>query len=162
AEDVAGRTLVVNGVDVRIVGVAPPRFVDPVDESGRRVFWMPLSARAVILSAGRPNSRSVHALSSVDSTLFEAVGVLRRDVSPEEATARVRVVASRAVARMASSALPAAAGNVYDADVVPLRGDTGVGPNDFMDILTILGSLTTLVLLVAVTNVSGLVVSAGV
>ena len=161
-EDVASRTLVVNGVAVRIVGVAPPQFVDPIDEGGRHVFWMPLSARAAILSAGQPNSRSVHALSSVDSTLFEAVGILRPHVSPEEATARVRVVASRAVGRMAWPATPAAAGNVYDADVVPLRGHTDVGPNDLFDIITILGSVATLVLLVAITNVSGLVVSAGV
>lgn len=162
ADDLASRALVVNGVDVRIVGVAPPRFVDPVDEGGRHVFWMPLSSRAVIISAGQPNSGSVHALSSVDSTLFEAVGVLRRNVSPQEATARVRVIASRAIARMTWPATPAAAGNVYDADVIPLRGKTDVGPNDFMDILTILGPLTTFVLLVAITNVGGLVVSAGV
>jgi predicted permease len=162
AEDIANRTLTVNGVDVRIVGVSPPHFVDPVDDGARRTFWMPLSSRAVVLSAGRPSSRSVHALSSVDSTLFEAVGVLRRDVSPQEATARVRVVASRAVARMAWPATPNAAGNVYDADVVPLRGHTGVGSNDLVDIITIVGSITTLVLLIAITNVSGLVFSAGV
>ncbi|MGH9884055.1 MAG: FtsX-like permease family protein, partial [bacterium] len=121
-----------------------------------------LSARAVVLSAGQPSSRSVHALSSVDSTIFEAVGVLRRDVTPAEATARVRVVASRTVARMTWPAMPNAAGNVYDADVVTLRGRTDVDPGDLVDIITILGSLTTLVLLVAITNVSGLVVSAGV
>jgi predicted permease len=161
AEDIASRALVVNGVRVRIVGVAPPLFVDPVDEAGRRVLWMPLSARTAILGAGQPSGRSVYALSSVDSTLFEAVGVLRRDVTPQEATARVRVAASRAVARMAWPAMPNAAGNVYDADVVPLRGNTNVG-SDWIEELTIFGTVTTLVLLIAITNVSGLVVSAGV
>jgi predicted permease len=163
AGDVANRTVVVNGVGVRIVGVAPPRFTGPIPTQGRRVLWMPLSAPATIVGGGRANGASILALSSVDSTLFDAVGVLRQGVSPVEATARVRVVAGRALART-TWANPASAvdARVYDADVVPLRGITDVTSNDLPMISTIMGIITTLVLLVACTNVSGLVVSAGV
>ncbi|HTE47627.1 MAG TPA: FtsX-like permease family protein [Gemmatimonadaceae bacterium] len=163
AGDIANRTVVVNGVIVRIVGVAPPRFTNVLDDEGRRVLWMPLSARATIASGGQTNNASILALSSVDSTLFDAVGVLRRGVSPAEATARVRVIADRAVARMAWTKPTGPSDvRVYDADVVPLRGITDVTSSDRGEESALLGVITTLVLLVACTNVAGLVVSAGV
>lgn len=163
AKDVANRVLVVNGVNVRIVGVAPPRFVGPIGGEGRRTLWMPLSARPNVLSGGGANGASALALSSIDSMLFDAVGTLRPGVSPAQATARVRVIANRAVSRMAwvKPANPSDL-RVYDADVVPLRGNTSVTPNDMGKLSVIMGVITTLVLLVACTNVSGLVVAAGV
>jgi predicted permease len=177
-KDVMNRTVVVNGVGVRIVGVAPPEFtgVLPVDRPNRLLMWMALETRATILagSTGTDGS-SAGALSSVDSTLFEAVGRLQPGVSPQQATAAVRVVAMHAFSQMAPprtaasrTAMPVAL--VYDADVARLRGwavvgggPLGLDPNaPIAGLLAFFGTLATLLLLVVCTNVAGLVVSAAV
>ena len=53
-KDVRNRTLMVNGVAVRIVGVAPPRFngLFHDGDDSRLMMWLPLSTRATILAAG--------------------------------------------------------------------------------------------------------------
>jgi predicted permease len=154
--DVAGKSLNVNDVPVRIVGVAPPRFTGAAES--RRVIWMPLSARSAVLARG---GGSALALSSPDSMLFEVFARLAPGVSPEQASAAIRVIDSRAVAQIEP---PTSNGNtlamVYDADVVPMRGMTNVGSNDMGLIIVVWGTITLLVLLVVCTNVSGLVVSA--
>src|SRR5688572_9142792 len=158
AEDsVMGRTVTVNGTPVRIVGVAPPRFTGLTTSTDRPVLWMPLPARATVM---RPSGASAHALSSIDSTLFDAAGRLQPAVSPASATAAVRVVASQAVAGMTPDT--ARARRVYDADVVWLRGTTEVSESDMTAIATVWGIVTTLLLLVVCANAGALVVSAGV
>jgi hypothetical protein len=100
-KDVANRALMINGVAVRIVGVAPPQFngVFRDGDDPRLMLWLPLSTRTTVLAAGIAAEPSAPAaLSSVDSTLFQAVGRLAPGVSPEKATAAVRVVAANAVA----------------------------------------------------------------
>ena len=101
-KDVMNRTLMVNGVGVRIVGVAAPGFTGVLASDDRRLLmWLPLAARTTILAPDSVASVSVaSALSSPDSTLFQAVGRLQPGVSPEQATAAIRVVAARAVAQM--------------------------------------------------------------
>jgi predicted permease len=176
--DVMNRTVTVNGVGVRIVGVAPAGFKGVLAGHGDRrlMMWLPLATRSAILSANAGvNSATAAALSSVDSMLFEAVGRLRPNVSPEQATAAVRVVATHAISQMTpprtvgpTTAKPPVL--VYDADVARLRGwsvggsgPIGMSPNDPVGMMfAVLGIVATLLLLVVCTNVAALVVSAAV
>lgn len=174
-KDVTNGALKVNGVAVRIVGVAPRQFtgVSGGGGDGRLMFWMPLSTRAIILAAETGAHASARAaLSSIDSTLFEVFGRLAPGVSPRRATAAVRVIAANAVSRMTppvandASALPPPV-IVYDADVVSLQNSTdalqaalGIPPGPGLTwLLTLFGTLATLLLLVVCTNVAALVVS---
>jgi predicted permease len=177
-KDVRNRTIMVNGVGVRIVGVAPSQFNGALAAPGKRrlLMWLPLATRPTVLAASRGTSSSAAAaLSSVDSTIFEAVGRLHPGVSPEQATAAVRVVAGHAVSQMTppravgpEAAKPPAL--VYDADVLPLRGWAAAGSgalglqgdDNLVPIFTALGVVATLVLLVVCTNVAALVISAAV
>jgi predicted permease len=176
-EDVVNRTVMVNGVAVRIVGVAPPEFNGVLAHSrGHRLtMWLPLATRSAIRAGAGGNRSTADALSSADSTLFEAVGRLKPGVSTEQATAAVRVVAARAVSQMAppravgpTSAKPPTL--VYDAEVARLRGwsvggsgELGLSPNDPVSALfALLGTVATLLLLVVCANVAALVVSAAV
>jgi putative ABC transport system permease protein len=168
-KDVRNRTMMVNGVAVRIVGVAPPRFDGLLSRGRRLMMWLPLAARATVLAGS-----SGTALTSADSTLFEVVGRLQPGISPEQATAAARVVATQARSQMTPSAarpgvIPPVL--VYDVDVVLLshwsgaartalgmpREGAGLGP-----LLGAFGFLATLVLLVVCTNVAALVVSASI
>jgi predicted permease len=178
-KDVMNRTLMVNGVGVRIVGVAAPRFNGVLASEDRRLLmWLPLAARSSILAAdtsAKPGSgSSASALSSVDSALFQAVGRLQPGVSPEQATAAIRMVRAHAVTQMTRSR--AVDPNmkppvlVYRAEVARLRGwaiggsgALGLTPPDpLAAIFALLGSVATLLLLVVCTNVAALVVSAAV
>ncbi|MEP6496259.1 MAG: ABC transporter permease, partial [bacterium] len=178
-KDVMNRTLMVNGVGVRIVGVAAPEFngVLAGDDRPRLLMWLPLATRPAILAAtsgGGASSSSAAALSSVDSTLFQAVGRLQPGVSPEQATAAVRVVAAHATGAMTpprtvgpNAAKPPVL--VYDTDVARLRGwvaggnALGMPPGDpNVAMFAMLGTVATLLLLVVCTNVAALVVSAAV
>jgi len=159
--DVSGRDVIVNGLAVPIVGVAPPEFGGPfaLDGGDRALVWMPIAARASILGG---NGATARMLASVDSTLFDAIAELQRGVAPEEATAAVRVVANRSIARL--SPLPSSVSSVamvYDADVVRLRGITEVG-SDMSRISVIWEGITLLVLLVVCANVTGIAISSAV
>jgi predicted permease len=175
-QDVSNRTMMVNGVAVRIVGVAPPRFNGLLTSGTRLMMWLPLATRATILAANSStNSSAGAALSSADSTLFDVAARLQSGISPERATTAARVVATRAAAQITpprangpSGAKPPSL--VYDADVVALRMGNGAmfaalgAPRDmkFGPMLGAFATLTTLVLLVVCTNVAALVVSASV
>jgi putative ABC transport system permease protein len=164
SEDVSTGAVRLNGVPVRIVGVAPPRFKGTTQTNARHVMWLPLSARAAILGAGRSGGASgvtTATLTSRDTAIFDGLARLRPGVNPAQASAAVRVVADRAVAQM-TPRYDVADSTVYDADVVLLRGDTGVHISDAPQIATMWIVVTTLILLVACTNVSALVVSAAV
>src|SRR5262245_61137677 len=83
-KDISNRTMMVNGVAVRIVGVAPPRFNGLQSGSSRLMMWLPLATRATILAAnGGANGATGAALVSADSTLFDMVGRLQPGISPE-------------------------------------------------------------------------------
>jgi predicted permease len=157
--DVLGKSLRVNDVSVRIAGVAPPRFYGVTPTSpGRpsersRVFWIPIHAR----SAFAPSSR--HALASRDSIVFHAFARMAPGVEIDRATAAMKVATERAEAQMT----PSRSLMLRDADVVPLRGDTSLPPSDnALTVAAVGGSIALLVLLVACTNVSALVVGAGI
>jgi predicted permease len=158
--DIADREITVNGTAVRIVGVAPEKFGGVEGGEGRRIIWMPLSARSLVLG---PSGATPIALSSPDSLAFQAVARLQPRVTPEQATAAVHVVARQVAARMTPPPNIRAqrTATIYDADVVDMRGLTDVG-SDMPLITAVWSVITLLVLLIACANVSALVVSAGV
>ncbi len=155
--EITGRSVTVNGVAVRVVGVAPRLFTGALPVDNRRMMWLPLSSRATVLGLAASNPAA-----NLDSTNFQAVGLLRPGVSPERATAAAHVVTARVVARMTPpTATNAGAINVFESDVVPLRGITSIN-SDMPLILAAWALLSTLVMAIVCTNVSGLVISASV
>jgi len=169
-KDVSNRTMMVNGVAVRIVAVAPPRFNGLVGGTGRLTVWIPLAARGAILGAN-----SSAALTSPDSTLFDVIARLQSGITPEQATAAARVVASQVRGQMTPTrTMPGslkAPEFVYSVDVVLLRRWSGavkaalgmpVEGNGLGPMLGTFGIIATLLLLVVCTNVAALVVSTSV
>ena len=133
-----GSTLVVNGVQVTIVGVAPERFIGFPGYS-RFQLWMPVAASRLLLPEA--------------ANEFRAVGRLREGVSMSAATAATQAVTARTAERFDEiRALDPAA------DVVPLLS-TNSDPMSQRDVrlMTVsVGLLGLLVLLVTCTNVSAL------
>ena len=177
-KEVSDRTMMVNGVRVRIVGVAPAEFNGPLGMSkadGRFLMWLPLRARSAIVATvnGGTSASAVAALSSADSTIFQAMGRLKAGVSPEQATAAVRVVALRAIGQRTP---PRVGPNglrppvfVYDATVIPFRrwdgafrAAFGAPESGSGAVFIALGTIATLLLLAVCTNVAALVISAAV
>lgn len=154
-----GKTLRVNGVNVAIVGVAPPRFLGVSPGNNIRRLWIPVSAwGAVEKKEGNPlTDRTEHA--------FFTVARLATGVSRERALAAVEVVAGRA-----TQALPPQPGKVrprrLEADVVPLRGDvvyksSRARVEDLTGVSMVAG-IVVLIILVCTTTVSSLLVGAAV
>lgn len=155
--DVAGRVVMLNGVAVHVVGVAPPEFTGALPVDNRRVMWLPLSSRITVLGLAPSNP-----IANLDSASFQAVGRLRPGVSPERATAVAHIVSARVVSRtIPPPATGASAAYLYDSDVVPLRGITAVN-SDLPLIFAAWAVLATLIIAIVCTNVSGLVISASV
>lgn len=157
ADSAVGKTVRVNGANVRIVAVAPPRFIGVTGDGGYRVIWMPISAWPVIdRQAGDAfNDRSRAALS--------VVARLRDGLSVAAATPGSELVASRSRAAVASGD-KGLLGTSWSTDVVRLRGDLRVksGPtNDIIAVGMIIVAVI-LILLVCTTTVSSLLVGASV
>ncbi len=149
---VVGKTVRVNDVAVRIVGVAPPRFNGVVPASGARTLWMPMSARTAITRT------SSLAFASRDSAMVEVVARLRKSVPVARADAAVRVIDARDATfeRLADSTM-------QSADVVPLRGEVRLGAaNDLAQMIALLEATALLMLLITCTNVSALIVGSGI
>jgi predicted permease len=150
---VIGRVVRINGVPVRVVGVAPQRFQGPVanpDEGAQ--LWMPLDARAQLVRS------TASALTSRDSAFLQAVARLTPNATPERATSVARVVSAAWVPadpRMAREAVE------YSTHVTPLSG-AGDLDVDYVLGFTLAVTATLLILLIVCTNVSALLVGAGV
>jgi hypothetical protein len=69
--EVAGRIVTVNGVAVRVVGVAPRLFTGALPVDNRRMMWLPLSSRATVLS----DYARIESVANFDSASFQAVGL---------------------------------------------------------------------------------------
>jgi predicted permease len=150
---IIGRVVRVNSVPVRVVGVAPVDFEGPVIESGTPAVWMPLASRAAIMKT------TAHALVSRDSTFLDAFARLAQGASIESANALVPVVA-RAWAPESPRGGEAV---TYSSDVVRLRGFTDVANDrEVLLVASLFAVGALLVLLVACTNVSALLVGAAV
>jgi predicted permease len=133
-----GSTILVNGVSITIVGVAPEKFVGTPNYDGIQL-WMPLSARRLLL----PD----------EASSFRVAARLRRGVTPAAASAAADAVARRSIETLAEA-------KVVDpsADVVPLlsANNDPMFERDVKLMTAGVGLLGLLVLLVACTNVSGL------
>jgi predicted permease len=151
--DVIGRIVRLNDTPVRIIGVAPAPFNGFAASGSRRTMWMPLGSRSTVIH----NSR--RALIDRDSALLSGAALLARGVSIERASAAVSRISDQATARMT----PAEDHRIRTADVVPLRKSTElpVDPDIFVG-SALFGIIALLVLIVACTNVSALVIGAGV
>ena len=151
---ITGRTVRVNGIEVRVVGVAPRNFQGPYGGPDAGVsLWMPLAARAQIVRG------SPFALASRDSAFLEAVARLTPTTSRQQATSVARVVATQAAPEQRE--LIAGTKPEYSTEIVKL---SGAGELDIASLLgftlAVIGAL--LILLITCTNVSALLVGAGV
>jgi predicted permease len=144
-----GRRVLVNQVPVRIVGVAPPRFQGAIPNSAHPVLWMPLTARADV---DRLPPRWL-----VDSAHLSVFARLAPSVTQEQATAIARTVAGRT---LPDSALHV--GMARGAAVVGMRESPPNQQDESFIVFTAIGVIALLILLVACTNVSSLLVAAAV
>jgi len=152
--DTAGQSMLVNGRQVRVAGVAPPRFTSMIDgDNPGQTLWMPLASRPVVLAA---SGATAFALTSPDSGLFEIIGRLRQGVAVDSASRAVRLASAGVTAAIAQPASPNAPRIRYDVDAVYLRGITELD-SDMAFVTGLLAIVSTLILLVVCTNVSGLI-----
>ena len=155
---VIGRVVRVNGIPLRVVGVAPARFQGPIGgPDNGAALWVPLAARALLVRS------TPYALASRDSTLFNAFARLTPNTSVAKATSVVNAIA---VAWSPNDTITRGAGvprevREYSGDVVPLRGDTEIG-TEYSVAFALIGTGALLILLIVCTNVSALLVGAGV
>ena len=155
--DTANQSILINGRRVRVAGVASARFTQMVvsEDNPGLTLWMPLASRPVVLAA---SGATAFALTSPDSGLFEIVGRLRDGVTADSASRAVRIASAAVTAAITQPASPDAPRIRYDVDAVYLRGITN--PSSHLPLLTgLLGVVSTLILLVVCTNVSGLIAS---
>jgi predicted permease len=149
-----GRQIKLNGIAVRIVGVAPRRFNGATHSYNVRELWLPLSSYPLVMGSNG------QAFASRDSGLFAAVARLKPGVTDEMASEAAKVVAARADAHFRSIGRPPVRG-----DVVPLRGafmDVRGVDGESLAASAIAGVLVLLILAVCTTTVSSLLLGAGV
>jgi len=78
APDIVGRTIRANGVPLTVIGVMPPKFAFPFRES----LWVPLRVDPLAKKRG-------------EGPVYQVVGLLKEDVSVEQATSQVATVAAQ-------------------------------------------------------------------
>jgi predicted permease len=138
--DVAGRSLMLDGLAYEIVGVMPPEFEDPL-EAGVDV-WLPQ-----MLEVGGEDTRN-----SWDNHYLSAIGRLGPGITIEEAQAEVDLLASRqAVHFSADDEQPAAR-------LVALHEDIA---GDVRPLLLVLTGAVLLLLLIACVNIASLMLARG-
>ena len=151
-----GKRVKVNGVDVTIVGVAPPRFAGPVQRGEPHMIWLPLSAWQTVEHVDDRLSNNMFA------GAFDAAARLGPGVSATQATAAVRVIAARFDAERKARVSQKATSS---ADVVKLRGImdvTGRYDEELMPGAIAFIVIALLVLLVCTTTVNSLLIGAAV
>ncbi len=146
-----GQRLFANDVALRVVGVAPPRFQGAIPNSRRPDIWMPLSMRSEV---ARTTPKWL-----ADSARLGVFARLAPNVKREDATAIARHVA----AQMAPDTL-ARVGAARSAAVTELRSPppTDEIEREDADMIIAISLIGLLVLAVACTNVSALLVAAAV
>ncbi|MGH7679661.1 MAG: ABC transporter permease [Gemmatimonadaceae bacterium] len=150
-EKALGRRLVVNDIAVRVVGVAPPGFRGATRAEPRPDLWLPVSARAEI---ARRAPRWLHEPSLL------AFARLAPGVTHEQAG----VIASSAAARLMPDS-SARTGAPRNTEVLAIRSRPPAyvsdGPARFF-VIAAVSTVGILILLVACTNVSSLLVASAV
>ena len=144
-----GREVLVNERPVRIVGVAPERFQGALLDMNKPALWMPLSARADI------DGISPRWLD--DNASLSLFARMAPGASHEKATAFARQVVA--------STLPDSATRIGMSRTAHVLGMREMAPGtsgDAIIAITLLCGMGVLILLVAWTNVSSLIVAAAV
>lgn len=146
AEDVVGRTIVLNGQTLDVIGVAPPQFAGTFVGFGID-FWVPVHLYPRLIP-GRER------LDRTEDRFLLVVGRLNRAVSRDRARATLAVVAQR----IATSTRADAQGPLG----LALASANGVHPSIapvVSTFLTLLIAMSGLLLLIVCANVSGLLVA---
>lgn len=143
-----GREILVNEVPVRIVGVAPPRFQGAITNQSRPALWIPLGARAEI---ARVSPRWL------EEPTLQLFGRMAPGASREQATAFTRQVVSQTIADTAAVEAERSAWVLAMTDRPP-----HAPPGEDIIVIAAVGLVGLLILLVACTNVSSLMVAAAV
>ena len=154
ASDVIGQTIRLNDVPVRIVGVAPERFIG-TSGAGAMTLWVPLNAYPQI------QKRTSASLASPDSMFLTAVARLRAGVLPSMASPEVATLAARvALTPRGETDLNIGGPRIVGAEIVPLLASNDrIG--DRRDAMISEGTaigFAMLILLITCTNVSALMV----
>jgi predicted permease len=144
-----GRRIVVNEVPVHVVGVAPPRFQGALRNMHEPAVWMPITARAQVARISR---RWL-----IDEAPLSIFARLAPDASRNQATAFVRQVVANTMPDSAQRVGMARNAQALAMNAPPPSDDTG----EILGVTMIL-SVGVLILLVAWTNVSSLMVAAAV
>ncbi|HEY6213206.1 MAG TPA: ABC transporter permease, partial [Vicinamibacterales bacterium] len=152
-EAAVGRTIRINGLTVKIIGLAPPRFLGPFGDGGFRALWIPVSSWPTI------DRQSTNVFTARGEGEFGAIARLRDGVGAREANPAVELVASRT---NQVSATATGRQRAHTADVVPLRGYARVKVDASEDLAVgaMITALALLVLLLCTTTVSSLLVGA--
>jgi len=145
-----GRRIIVNEIPVYVAGVAPPRFQGALRNMNEPELWIPVSARASIAHA------PVRWLT--DDAVLSAVAQLAPQVSRDRAAAFTRQVIT--------ASLPDSATRVGMARTASVFGMQEVAPgkdhNEMVMATTMIITVGVLILLIACTNISSLMVAAAV
>ena len=150
AASAIGQRILVNEVQVSVVGVAPPRFQGAQRNMNEPALWMPVSARADIAHVSR---RWL-----VDETALSVFVRLAPGASRDQAAAFVRQVVASALPDTAARVGMARTARVLAMHAPPPTDGTSEELLAFASIMTV----GVLILLVAWTNVSSLMVAAAV
>jgi putative ABC transport system permease protein len=146
-----GRRILVNEIPVRVVGVAPPKFQGALRDMGEPALWMPLSARADI---ARLSPRWLTDEGEASLSLFAR---LAPHASRDQASALARQIVTQTLPDSA-----ARVGMTRSAQVLGMYAPAPLSSHDALQAIIALIVIGALILLVAWTNVSSLMVAAAV
>jgi putative ABC transport system permease protein len=134
AADVVGKTIRANGTQLTVIGVMPPKFGFPILEA----LWVPLRVDPLATVRGQ-------------GPRYQVVGLLKRGVTPEQATAQLTAVAAQIEREFPETNRGVGAG------AIPYTKSL-FGTEIYAMLLTMLGAGIG-VLLIACVNVSNLLVA---
>lgn len=149
AATAVGEQIVVNDVPVRIVGVAPPRFEGAVQDNGRTQLWFPVSTRAELTRSSQM---------WLSEQRFSVFARLAPSATYEQATAAARDVTTRLLPDSAAGADVRRYSEVVSLHAAP----PATSLDDEVIAFAGAGVVALLILLVACTNVSSLLVASAV
>src|SRR5688500_7563220 len=105
---VLGQTISLDGVPVRVVGVAPPRFTG-LSEYDPMTVWMPIANRPLVITGA-----------SSQIEIFAVAARLAPGMTPQQATPAVDVIGKRAAAAIDATLPSSASQRRSGADVAPM------------------------------------------
>lgn len=144
-----GKQILVNEVPLRVVGIAPHRFQGALRNMDEPALWMPLSARADV---ARISPRWL-----IEEPALSLITRLAPDASRAQASALAQRIVSRALPDSATRV-----GMARTAQVVGMHAPPPGQSSETMLAFTVIMVIGALILLIAWTNVSSLMVAAAV